>query len=263
MRAGAFKVWMEETEAERKGSALGISRQRPLCQTAQRVFFFPEQAKKYFIFWREPRMSSTLSSTKKITYSAMFAAIAIVVMFFEFPLPFCPPFLKVDLSGAVSLLAAFMFGPVSAVLITMVKDIVHAFSSSTGCVGELGDFFMTSAFCVTASLLYRRHHTKKGAILGMACGTLAMTIVGCFTNRYLLIPFFANVMPIEAILSACSSVNPLIGSVDTYILFGAVPFNLVKGTILSLITLLLYKRLSSFIRENTIGKRVDKVSKAS
>ena len=92
-------------------------------------------------------MSNTLSRTKRITYSAMFAAIATVVMFFEFPLPFCPPFLKVDLSGAVSLLAAFMFGPASAVLITMVKDIIHAFSSSTGCVGELGDFLMTSAFC--------------------------------------------------------------------------------------------------------------------
>ena len=193
-------------------------------------------------------MSNTLSRTKRITYSAMFAAIATVVMFFEFPLPFCPPFLKVDLSGAVSLLAAFMFGPASAVLITMVKDIIHAFSSSTGCVGELGDFLMTSAFCVVASLLYRKHHTKKGAVL---------TLVSCFTNRYMLIPFFAKVMPIEAILSACAKVNPLIGSVDTYVLFGVIPFNLVKGLILSIITFLLYKRLSSFVKENTIGKRVD------
>ncbi len=202
-------------------------------------------------------MSNTLSRTKRITYSAMFAAIATVVMFFEFPLPFCPPFLKVDLSGAVSLLAAFMFGPASAVLITMVKDIIHAFSSSTGCVGELGDFLMTSAFCVVASLLYRKHHTKKGAVLGMAWGTGAMTLVSCFTNRYMLIPFFAKVMPIEAILSACAKVNPLIGSVDTYVLFGVIPFNLVKGLILSIITFLLYKRLSSFVKENTIGKRVD------
>ena len=200
-------------------------------------------------------MSSTINRTKKITYSAMFAAIATVVMFFEFPLPFMPPFLKVDLSGAVSLLAAFMFGPVSAVLITMVKDIIHAFSSSTGCVGELGDFLMTSAFCVVASLLYRKHHTKKGAVLGMAWGTGAMTLVSCFTNRYMLIPFFAKVMPIEAILSACSAVNPLIGSVDTYIIFGALPFNLIKGFILSVITFLLYKRLSNFVRENTIGAR--------
>jgi len=203
-------------------------------------------------------MSSTVNRTKKITYSAMFAAIATVVMFFEFPLPFMPPFLKVDLSGAVSLLAAFMFGPVSAVLITMVKDIIHAFSSTTGCVGELGDFFMTSAFCIVSSLLYRRFHTKRGAVLGMACGTAAMTVVSCFTNKYMLIPFFAKVMPIEAILSACAKLNPLIGSVNTYVIFGVVPFNLMKGFILSVITFLLYKRLSGFIKENTVKNRVDK-----
>lgn len=208
-------------------------------------------------------MSSTISRTKKITYSAMFAAIATVVMYFEFPLPFMPPFLKVDLSGAVSLLAAFMFGPASAVLITLVKDIIHAFSSSTGCVGELGDFFMTSAFCVVSALMYRKFRTKKGAVLGMACGTAAMTLVSCFTNRYMLIPFFAKIMPLEAILSACAKVNPLIGSVDTYVIFGVIPFNLMKGLILSIITFLLYKRLSVFIRENTIGGRVDNPKKAS
>lgn len=198
-------------------------------------------------------MSSTISRTKKITYSAMFAAIATVVMYFEFPLPFMPPFLKVDLSGAVSLLAAFMFGPLSAVLITLVKDIIQALSTSTGGVGELGDFFMTSAFCVVSSLVYRRLHTKKGAVLGMTCGTLAMTLVGCFTNRYMLIPFFSKIMPLEAIISACSAVNPLIGSINGYIIFGVIPFNLMKGLILSIITFLLYKRLSIFIKENTIA----------
>lgn len=198
-------------------------------------------------------MSSTISRTKKITYSAMFAAIATVVMYFEFPLPFMPPFLKVDLSGAVSLLAAFMFGPLSAVLITLVKDLIQALSTSTGGVGELGDFFMTSAFCVVSSLVYRRQHTKKGAVIGMVCGALAMTLVGCFTNRYMLIPFFSKIMPIEAIISACAAVNPLIGSIDGYIIFGVIPFNLMKGAILSIITFLLYKRLSTFIKENTIG----------
>ncbi len=197
-------------------------------------------------------MSSSLTRTKKITYSAMFAAIATIVMFFEFPLPFMPPFLKVDLSGAVSLLAAFMFGPVSAILITLVKDIIHSFSTTTGYVGEIGDFLMTSAFCVVASLTYRRVHTKKGAVTGMALGTVVMAIVGCFTNKYMLIPFFSQVMPIEDILSACSAINPLIGSVDTYIIFGALPFNLIKGCILSVITLLLYKRLSVFIKEYTV-----------
>jgi len=196
--------------------------------------------------------SSSVSRTKKITYSAMFAAIATVVMFFEFPLPFMPPFLKVDLSGVVSLLAAFMFGPLPAVLITLVKDLIHMLSTTTGFVGETADFLMTSANCIVAAAIYRKYHTKKGALLGLGCGVAAMTIVSCFTNKYMLIPFFSKVMPIEAIISACAAVNPFIGSIDSYIIFGVIPFNVVKGVILAFITMLLYKRLSTFIKEHTI-----------
>ena len=197
-------------------------------------------------------MNSTLTQTKKLTYSALFAAIATAVMFIEFPLPFMPPFLKVDLSGVVSLLAAFMFGPVSAVMITLVKDIIHFFSSSTGGVGELADFLMISTFSVIASLAYRRMHTRKGAVIGLSLGTASMVIIGMLTNKYMLIPFFSNVMPLEAIFSTCAEINPLIGDLNTYIIFGAGPFNLIKGIILSLVTLLLYKRLSVFIKSNTI-----------
>ena len=208
-------------------------------------------------------MSGSITRTKKITYSAMFAAIATVLMYFEVPLPFMPPFLKMDLSGLVSILAAFMFGPLSAILITLVKDISHIFTSTSGGVGQVADFFMVSAFSIAASMAYRRFHTRKGAILGLSLGTLAMAVVGCFTNKYMLIPFYAQLMPIEDILPACSAVNPLIGSLDTYILFGAFPFNLIKGAILSVITLLLYKRLSNFIKENTIfDKKPAAVDKA-
>ena len=197
-------------------------------------------------------MNNTLTQTKKLTYSALFAAIATAVMFIEFPLPFMPPFLKVDLSGVVSLLAAFMFGPLPAVMITLVKDIIHFFSSSTGGVGELADFLMISTFSVIASVAYRRMHTRKGAVIGLSLGTASMDIIGMLTNKYMLIPFFSNVMPIETIFSVCGEINPLIGDLNTYIIFGAGPFNLIKGIILSLVTLLLYKRLSVFIKSNTI-----------
>lgn len=197
-------------------------------------------------------MSHTIVRTKQITCSALFAAIATVVMFFAFPLPFIPPFLKIDLSGTISILAAFMFGPLPAIFITGVKDIIHAFSTTTGGVGELADFLMISAFCLTASGIYRRMHTKKGAVLALSGGILVMTIVGCFINKYMLIPFFSQIMPIETILKLCTSINPLIGSINTYILFGVVPFNMVKGLILSILTMLLYKHLSSFMKENTI-----------
>lgn len=193
-----------------------------------------------------------LQRTRKVTYTALFAAVATALMYLEFTLPFMPPFLKVDLSGAVTLLAAFMFGPLPAVSITLIKDIIHFFSSTTGGVGELADFIITSSFAVTAALIYRRNHSRKGAYLGCAAAVVVMTVVGMLANKFLLIPFFSTIMPVEAIVSACQALNPLIGDINTYIIFGAGPFNLLKGLILSLLTCLLYKRLSTLIHTHGI-----------
>lgn len=196
-------------------------------------------------------MHHSSMSTKRLTYCAMFAAIATILMYLEFPLPFMPPFLKVDLSGIVTLLAAFMFGWLPAMMITLVKDFIHFFSSTTGGVGQLADFFMLTAFAIAVDLVYRKKHTKRGAELGLAVGVVMMTIIGIFTNKYMLIPFFSKVMPIQAILDACGAVNPFIGDINSYLLFGVVPFNLLKGVLLSVVTLLLYKRLSVFIKQNS------------
>lgn len=204
-------------------------------------------------------MNRNTMSTRRLTYCAMFAAIATVLMYFEFPLPFMPPFLKVDLSGIVSLLAAFMFGWLPAMLITLVKDLIHLTSSTTGGVGQLADFLMITAYSAVAAGIYRKRHTRHGALLGLAVGGVAMTIVGVFTNKFMLIPFFSKVMPIEAILEACALVNPFIGDINAYIIFGVVPFNLLKSVLLASVTMLLYKRLSVFIKEGTVkSKSVDK-----
>lgn len=200
-------------------------------------------------------MQRQMERTRMVTYCGLFAAVATALMYLEFPLPFMPPFLKVDLSGAVTLLAAFMFGPVQAVLITAVKDLIHFFTSTSGGVGQLADFLITSSFAVAASAVYRRHHTYKGAVLACVAATLTMTVVGVLANKYLLIPAFSLVMPIDAILAASAKVNPLIGDVNTYLLFGAAPFNLLKGSILSGVTFLLYKRLGTFIRQGTVSGR--------
>ena len=205
------------------------------------------------------------NTTKKLTYCSMFTAMATVLMYLEVPLPFMPPFLKLDISGVVSLLAAFMFGWAPAVLITLAKDLIHLPGSTTGGVGQLADFLMISSFSIIASVTYRKMHTRTGAMIGLGLGTLSMGVIGVLTNKYMLIPFFTKVMPIEAIIEVSSAINPLIGSIDGYLFFGALPFNLLKGVILTAITLLLYKKLSVFINQNTmkdIGKSkfiIDKV----
>ena len=84
-------------------------------------------------------------------------------------------------------------------------------------------------------------------------GTAAVTVIGALTNKYLIIPFYSKLMPIDSIVSACNEVNPLIDSIDAYILFGAMPFNLIKGLIISALTFLVYKKLSHLMKDSLMA----------
>lgn len=190
----------------------------------------------------------SISKVQQITLVGLFAAISTILMFIEMPLPFMPPFLKVDLSGVPILIMGFMYGPVPAIYVTVIKDLVHMLSSQTGCVGELADIIILSSFAVVSSLLYRRNPSRKGVMLSVAAGAATITVVGALANKYMLIPFFSKIMPLEAIIDACHALNPMINSLNAYVIFGAAPFNLIKGLILSFFTLLLYKKMDSFIR---------------
>ncbi len=201
---------------------------------------------------KETTVNTHLIKNQKVailTKAALFAAISTLLMYVEFPLPFMPPFLKVDLSGVAILMAAFIIGPWNAVMVTAVKDLIHLMSTQTGGVGELADFLVISSFAVTAALIYHKHNDKKHAFMGILAGTAVMTVTGALANKFMLIPFYSNVMPIDAIISTCAKVNPLIGNINTYVLFGAVPFNLIKGIILSAVTWILYKRVSAVIHK--------------
>ena len=190
-------------------------------------------------------------NTRKIVYIGLLAAVSTVLMYLEIPLTFLfmPPFLKLDLSGVPTLIGAFMFGPGAGIFITLVKDIIHIMSTQTGGVGELSDFLIYAAFSLVAGGWYLKHKNKKGALLSCVLGTLAVTVIGAFTNRFLIIPFYSKIMPIDAIVSACNAVNPMIDSIDGYILFGAVPYNFIKGVIISAVTFLVYKKLSHAMKD--------------
>ena len=195
-----------------------------------------------------------MSKASKITYTAVFAAIATVLMYIEFPLPFMPPFLKVDLSGAVVLIGAFIFGIGPAITMIGIKDLIHLTQSQTGSSGELADFLMLSTLVIVAVLLYRAHKIRKMAAVGCVIGSVAMACMGMLTNYFLIIPFYSAVgMPIDAILGACAAVNPAINGMGAYLLIGVLPFNLIKGAILTVITMLAYKKLSTFIKSKQVA----------
>ena len=186
--------------------------------------------------------------TRKLTLIGIFAAISTVLMFFELPLPFMPPFLKFDPSGVPILLASMLFGPSAAISVTLVKDLIHLLSTTTGGVGELADFLIMSTFSVVVGLIYRKRSDRKGVLIATLAGTATCAVVGALANRYLLIPFFSKMMPLEAIFAACAEINPAIDGLNAYILFGAIPFNLIKGLLLTVFTFLLYRKLEGFLK---------------
>ena len=200
---------------------------------------------------------------KKLTVTAMFAAVATVLMFLEIPLPLMPPFLKLDPSMLPILIGSFILGPESAVAMAFIKAIVHALMSQTGGVGELADFLMTSAFACTAAFIYRRNHTKSGAKIACVGGTAALIVMAVFANRFLLIPFYSKFMALDQIFAMCAAINPRITGMTGYLLYGVVPFNIIKGTLVSLLTFPVYKKLSNHIHkfmrqvDNSSAKGID------
>lgn len=186
--------------------------------------------------------------TRKMALIGIFSAIASVLMFFELPMPFMPPFLKVDPSGVPILLSSMLFGPTAAISVTLIKDVIHLLSTTTGGVGELADFLIMSSFSVVVGLIYSKRSDRKGVLMATLAGTVTIAVVGGLANRFLLIPFFSKVMPLEAIFAACAEINPAIDGLNAYIFFGAVPFNVIKGLLLTVLTFLLYRKLEGFLK---------------
>ena len=118
--------------------------------------------------------------------------------------------------------------------------------SSTLLTGELSNFILSLAYALPAVLYYRRHRTKQGAITGLVIGTVIEVIMGVLTNLYLIFPLYINLydMSWDAIVSMCSAVNPWIKDIPTMMAFSVVPFNLISRGIVSVITILVYKKIS-------------------
>ena len=133
-----------------------------------------------------------MSKTSRITYTAIFAAIASILMYFEFPLPFMPPFLQVDLSGVAVLIGVFIFGIRPGICMILIKDIIHLSKSATGGSGELADFLMMTTLIVIAVSIYKHHRTRKTAVVGCLVGTAGMAGFGGLTQKIPVFPYFTN-----------------------------------------------------------------------
>lgn len=193
-------------------------------------------------------------NTKMIAQIGMLAAIAVVLMLFEIPLPFAPSFYEIDFSEVPVLIGAFTMGPLAGGIIELVKIILNLCINGTvtAGVGEFANFVIGCALVLPAAIIYKRKKTKKGAMIGLVTGTLFMTFAGCFINAYIMLPTYAKAfgMPIDALVEMGSAVNASITDLFTFVMFAVVPFNLLKGVLVSIIVLLIYKKISPILKMN-------------
>ena len=193
------------------------------------------------------RRRHRLNAAHTITTIAMLAAISGVLMVIEIPLFFAPSFYKLDFSELPVLICAFYLGPVSGVVCEFLKVLIKLLlkGTSTAFVGDLANFLVGCSFVLPAAIMYQKTLSKKGAVVSLAVGTAVMTVFGSFFNAWFLIPRFAVMygMPLEAIVSMGTQINGAITNLSTLVLFAVVPFNLLKGVLVSLLTFFLYKRV--------------------
>ena len=199
--------------------------------------------------WLKPAKQSP---ARRVAYVGIFAAIAAVLMYLEFPLPFAPAFYEIDFSEIPVLICSFSLGPVAGVVCEFLKVVLKLFlkGTSTAFVGDLANFVVGCALILPASVVYFANKTKKGAVIGMAVGTVCITVVGSLFNAVYLIPAFSVLYdtPLDVIIGMGTKINPGITSVNTLVLFAVAPFNLLKGVVDSIITFLLYKHIERLLR---------------
>ena len=203
-----------------------------------------------------------LSDTHYIAYVAIFSAMAGVLMLVEIPLFFAPGFYKMDLSELPVLICTFYLGPVAGVVAELIKVLIKLLlkGTSTAFVGDFANFAVGCSFVLPASLVYHARPNRKSALWGMLAGTLVMTVFGSTFNAIYLLPKFAELfgMPLDVIVGMGTKVNAAIIDVPTLVLFAVVPFNLLKGLIVSLLTFLLYKRISPLLHKGDERKQAKK-----
>lgn len=182
----------------------------------------------------------------------MLAAISVVLMLFEIPLPFAPSFYEIDFSEVPVLIGAFAMGPVAGAAIELVKILLNLVitGTDTAGVGELANFIIGCSLCLPAAIIYKRKKTRKGAMIGMAAGTALMVVIGCLINAYVMLPAYSAAfgLPIDALVQMGTAVNPNITSLSTFVIFAVAPFNLLKAVLVSLIVLLIYKKISPIFK---------------
>lgn len=187
-------------------------------------------------------------NVRVMVVTAMLSAVSFLLAFLEIPMPLSPSFAMMDLSDLPALIGAFAFGPVTGVVIEFIKNGLQLFSTNTGGIGELANFLMGASFVFTAGIIYKRRKTKKTALIACIAASVVMAVVAGLLNYFVLLPMYSVFMPIDQVIAAFGEIIPFIKTKLEVILFSAIPANIIKGLMISVFTMLIYKGVSPILK---------------
>ena len=199
--------------------------------------------------------SSQQMRTKKIVTIGMMSALAFILQIFDFPVPFAPPFYKLDFSEVPVLICSFAMGPVAGVASELLKNVLKVLfrGTTTAFVGDYANFVIGCSFIIPAAILYFKHKTKKTAIIGCVAGTIIIAIFGSLFNAFYLLPAFSKLygMPLESILEMGHAIFSGFEEFNilTFVALCVAPLNLLKGALVSVIVMLIYKPISRILHQ--------------
>lgn len=190
-----------------------------------------------------------VTAARRVSIIGICAAIATVLHMLDFPLLFlAPEFYKLDFSELPVLLCGFYLGPSATVACEGIKIILKLLlkGTSTAFVGDFANFVVGCSFVLPATIWYHAHKSRHSALIGMVIGTLSMTVLGTAFNAVYLLPKFSQLfgLPLDVIISMGTAINAGVKNVATFVVICVAPLNLVKGGVVSLLTMLLYKRVA-------------------
>lgn len=182
-------------------------------------------------------------TTKNVAGMAVFSAMAFAVYLLELPIFAGTPasFLELDFSNVFVMLAGFMYGPIPAVIVTVVKELIHITVGSTGGVGELANIILTISYAIVPSIVYTKRKGFKTVVLTLVIACVLQTGVSLLVNKFINFPFFMGSVPFVPNQAS----NGAFASLWAYVL----AFNAIKSVAISIVTILLYKRISYLFKK--------------
>ena len=216
------------------------------------AFLFPPSERRNIMSTRTEAVNTgvrRITGVKFITVTAILTAIAVVLQYLEFPVPFfIPPFVKFDFSDLPAILAAFLVSPVSGIAVCLLKNVIHlAVSASVG-VGELCNFLLGVVMVIPSWLIYKIKPSKTNALIAMIAGSAIVAVASIFINYYISYPFYQTFMPLDAIIGEYQKLNGGVGSLWDALIWFNMPFTFIKFMLDSLIVFFIYKPLAKAIR---------------